>query len=153
MSPLKSQEHIPIKKKHPQIHEASRVINPRTWRCKKIERGEYYHVGVLVLVDNPSVLKLDVEVLINGMQSPSDCKVILQLHRHFSSHQVLEVWEEQLNPIEIEHKRKDPDIRNRKEPNICWRTTTESEKERKEKRRTFRNRSRLWERNIGNYTH
>ena len=55
-------------------------------------------MGILVLVNNPSVLKLDIEVLINWVQSPSDCKVILQLHGYFSAHQVLEIREEQLQP-------------------------------------------------------
>ena len=57
-----------------------------------------YHVRILFLIDNPSVLELDIEVLINGVKGSSDCQIILQLHRHFSSHQVLEIRKEQLQP-------------------------------------------------------
>lgn len=51
---------------------------------------------ILVLINNPSVLELDIEVLINGVKGSSDCQIILQLHCHFSSHQVLEIRKEQL---------------------------------------------------------
>ncbi|KAG2405773.1 uncharacterized protein HKW66_Vig0050280 [Vigna angularis] len=49
-----------------------------------------YHVGVLVLINDASVFELDVEVLINGMQCPSDGQIVLQLYGYFSSHQILE---------------------------------------------------------------
>lgn len=60
------------------------------------KKGEY-HVRVLVLIDNPSILELDIEVLINGVKGSSDSQIVLQLHRHFSSHQVFEIRKEQLH--------------------------------------------------------
>lgn len=54
-------------------------------------------MGVLVLIDDASVLELDVEVLINRVQSPSDGQIVLELNRDFSPNQILEVREEQLH--------------------------------------------------------
>lgn len=72
-------------------------------RQKQLERNqgrgrgeEAHHVRVLVLIDNPSVLELDVEVLVDGVERAPDGQIILQLHGDFSAHQVLEVGEEQL---------------------------------------------------------
>lgn len=65
-------------------------------------KNKPYHVRVFILVYNPSVLKLDVEILIDRVKSPSDCKIVLELHRHFSANQLLEVREEQLR----EHQKK-----------------------------------------------
>lgn len=53
-------------------------------------------MGVLVLVDDPGVLELDVQVLIDGVEDALDSQVILQLHRHLLPHQFLEVREEEL---------------------------------------------------------
>lgn len=53
-------------------------------------------MGVLVLIDNPSVLELYIEVLIYRMEDSSDGEVVLQLHRHFLPHQLLEIREEEL---------------------------------------------------------
>jgi hypothetical protein len=52
-------------------------------------------VRVLVLVDNPSVLELDVEVLVDGVERAADGQVVLELHRHLLPHELLEVGEEQ----------------------------------------------------------
>ena len=62
-----------------------------------------YHVRVLVLINDASVFELDVEVLINGMQCPSDGQIVLQLYGYFSSHQILEVREEQLHHNPTHH--------------------------------------------------
>lgn len=62
----------------------------------KNEKEGAYHVGILVLVDDAGVLKLDVEVLIDGVEDASDGEIVLQLHRHLFAHQLLEVREEKL---------------------------------------------------------
>lgn len=49
------------------------------------------------MVNNPSILKLYVEILIHGVERAPDCKVVLELHSDFSAHQLLEVGEEQLH--------------------------------------------------------
>ena len=77
---------------------------------------------VLVLVNDSSVLKLDIEILINRVKSPSYCQVVLELHSHFSTHQVLEVREEQLHQT---HKNQDPSNSNKeraREREIFWKT-------------------------------
>ena len=51
---------------------------------------------ILVLIDDPGVLELDVEVLIHGVKDPSNGEIVLQLHCHLFAHQLLEVREEQL---------------------------------------------------------
>lgn len=56
---------------------------------------------VLVLVDNPSVLELDVEVLVDGVERAADGQVVLELHRHLLPHELLEVGEEQLHSNQI----------------------------------------------------
>ena len=53
-------------------------------------------MGVLVLVNNPSVLELDVEVLVDRVECPANRQVVLKLHRHLLPHELLEVGEEQL---------------------------------------------------------
>lgn len=70
---------------------------------------------VLVLIDNPSVFELDVEVLIHRVQCPSYRQIILQLHCHFSPHQILEIRKEQLPSTE------NPDYKNYAKKN--WKTT------------------------------
>lgn len=52
---------------------------------------------VLVLINDSSVFKLDIEILIDRVKRPSYRQVVLELHRHFPTHQVLEVREEQLH--------------------------------------------------------
>jgi len=54
-------------------------------------------VGILVLIDNTGVLELDVEVLVNRVERPTYCQVILELHCHLLPHELLEVGEEQLH--------------------------------------------------------
>ena len=55
-----------------------------------------YHVRVFFLIDDPSILELDIEVLIDRMEGSLDRQIILQLHRHLLPHQFLEVGEEKL---------------------------------------------------------
>lgn len=50
---------------------------------------------ILVLVDDPGVLELDVEVLIDRVERAADGQVVLELHRHLLPHELLEVGEEQ----------------------------------------------------------
>lgn len=64
-------------------------------KAKRV-RGEKYHVGVLVLIDNPSVFELNIEVLIDRVKRSSDCQIVLELHCHFPAHQVLEIRKEKL---------------------------------------------------------
>ena len=61
-----------------------------------MKRQKEYHVRVLVLIDNPSVFKLDIEVLINRVKSSSNGEIVLELHCYFSAHQLLKIREEQL---------------------------------------------------------
>jgi hypothetical protein len=63
---------------------------------KKKTQQQAYHVGILVLIDNTGVLKLDVEVLVNRVERPTYCQVILELHCDLLPHELLEVGEEQL---------------------------------------------------------
>ena len=63
-------------------------------------------MGILVLVDDASVLKLDIEVLVNRVECPADRQIVLKLHRHLLPHELLEVGEEQL------HKKKGTSITN-----------------------------------------
>jgi hypothetical protein len=53
-------------------------------------------VGILVLVNDASVLKLDVEVLVDRVERPTDGQIVFKLHRHLLPHELLEVGEEQL---------------------------------------------------------
>lgn len=54
-------------------------------------------MGILVLVNNFGIFQLYVEVLIDRMQRPPDCEIVLQFHGHLLPHQLLEVGEEQLH--------------------------------------------------------
>ena len=51
---------------------------------------------VLVLVDDASILKLDIEVLIDGMECSSDRQVVLQLYGDLLPYQLLEIREKKL---------------------------------------------------------
>ena len=53
-------------------------------------------MGILVLVDDPSVLELDVEVLIHRVERAADGQVVLELDRNLLPDELLEVGEEQL---------------------------------------------------------
>ena len=44
--------------------------------------------------DDPSVLELDVEVLIDRVERATDGQIVLELHCHFLPHELLEVGEE-----------------------------------------------------------
>ena len=48
------------------------------------------HVGILVWVGHTDVCELDVEILVNGVQSAADGEIILELHHHVFTHQGLE---------------------------------------------------------------
>jgi flagellar biosynthesis/type III secretory pathway M-ring protein FliF/YscJ len=53
-------------------------------------------VGVLLLVNDPSVLELDVEVLIDQLEHTTDGQIVLELQCHLIPHELRKVGEELL---------------------------------------------------------
>lgn len=54
-----------------------------------VKMGSSYHVGVLLLVNDSDVVKLDVEELVDRVELPADAEIVLQLHDHLLVNQGL----------------------------------------------------------------
>ena len=74
---------------------------------------------VFVLVYDPDVLELDVEVLVDGVEDPSDGEIVLQFNRHFFPHQLLEVGEEELQQNRNQTNPHQKQVENSKQRSPC----------------------------------
>jgi hypothetical protein len=67
-------------------------------------------VRKLVLIHNPSILQLNIEILIDREKSAPNRQIVLQLHCHLLSHQLLEVREEQLHNTTEKTQKISPEV-------------------------------------------
>ena len=68
-------------------------------RRRDVGRGTHrisHHVRIVDIIDDFAIVKLDVEILVDGVHCTADGQVILQFYCYFLADQLFEIREEQL---------------------------------------------------------